>query len=69
MGEYVAMFASSSIIVTLFFGGYQIPFLATDTLVHIAKPIAFLLMLALPIVMRFFAGWIKRSNISHYPLV
>jgi len=67
MGEYVAMFASSSIIVTLFFGGYQIPFLATDTLVHIAKPVAFLLMLALPIGMRFAAGWIKRSNISHYP--
>lgn len=67
MGEYVAMFASSSIIVTLFFGGYQIPFLATSTLAHIAKPIAFLLMLALPIVMRFFAGWIKRNNISHYP--
>ena len=67
MGEYVAMFASSSIIVTLFFGGYQIPFLATATLLNWAKPVAFLLMVALPVVMYFFAGWIRRSNVSHYP--
>jgi NADH-quinone oxidoreductase subunit H len=67
MGEYVAMFASSSIIVTLFFGGYQIPFLATATLVNHAKPVAFLLMVALPVVIHYFTGWIRRSNVSHYP--
>jgi NADH-quinone oxidoreductase subunit H len=67
MGEYVAMFASSAIIVTLFFGGYQIPFLSTATLLNIAKPLALILMIALPVIMYFFAGWIKRSNVSHYP--
>lgn len=67
MGEYVALFASSAIIVTLFFGGYQIPFLATATLVKGAKPVAFLLMILLPVAMRYFAGWIRRNNISHYP--
>ncbi|MCK5517616.1 MAG: NADH-quinone oxidoreductase subunit H, partial [Desulfobulbaceae bacterium] len=67
MGEYIAMFASSAIIVTLYFGGYQIPFLATDTLISYAKPIAFLLMLGLPAGMYFFAGWIRRNNVSHYP--
>jgi len=67
MGEYIAMFASSAIIVTLYFGGYQIPFLATDTLINYAKPVAFLLMLGLPAGMYFFAGWIRRSNVSHYP--
>lgn len=67
MGEYVAMFASSAIIVTLFFGGYQIPFLATDTLIKFAQPVAFLLMVALPVIMYYFAGWIRRSNVSHYP--
>ncbi len=67
MGEYVAMFASSSIIVTLFFGGYQIPFLSTATLLNWAKPVAFLLMIGLPVMMYFFAGWIRRSNVSHYP--
>jgi NADH-quinone oxidoreductase subunit H len=67
MGEYVALFVSSSIIVTLFFGGYQIPFLATATLVNGAKPVAFLLMVLLPVLMYYFAGWIRRSNVSHYP--
>lgn len=67
MGEYIAMFASSAIIVTLYFGGYQIPFLATDTLINYAKPVAFLLMLGLPAGMYFFAGWIRKNNVSHYP--
>jgi NADH-quinone oxidoreductase subunit H len=67
MGEYVALFVSSAIIVTLYFGGYQIPFLATDTLINYAKPVAFFLMIALPIGMYFFAGWIRKNNVSHYP--
>ncbi len=66
MGEYVAMFASSAIIVTLFFGGYQIPWLATETLVNNAKPVAFLLMILLPVGMYYFAGWIRKNNLSHY---
>ena len=67
MGEYVAMFVSSAMIVTLFFGGYQVPFLSTATLVNNAKPVAFLLMIAVPVAMHYFAGWIRRSNVSHYP--
>ncbi len=67
MGEYIAMFASSAIIVTLYFGGYQIPFLATETLINYAKPVAVLLMLGLPAGMYYFAGWIRRNNVSHYP--
>jgi len=67
MGEYVAMFVSSAIIVTLFFGGYQVPFLSTATLINGAKPVAFLLMVILPVAMYYFAGWIRRSNVSHYP--
>ena len=67
MGEYVALFVSSAIIVTLFFGGYQIPFLATATLIKGAKPVAFLLMVLLPVGMYYFAGWIRRNNVSHYP--
>jgi NADH-quinone oxidoreductase subunit H len=67
MGEYVAMFVSSAMIVTLFFGGYQVPFLSTATLVSQAKPVAFLLMVIIPVVMYYFTGWIRRSNVSHYP--
>jgi NADH-quinone oxidoreductase subunit H len=39
MGEYVAMFVSSAIIVTLYFGGYQIPWFSTQTLIEYAKPL------------------------------
>ncbi len=67
MGEYVAMFASSAIIITLFFGGYQIPWLSTEVLIHYAKPVAFLMMIFLPVGMYYFMGWIQRSNVSHYP--
>jgi NADH-quinone oxidoreductase subunit H len=66
LGEYVAMFTSSAIIVTLFFGGYQIPWLATEALVQYAKPVALVLMIVLPVLMYYFAGWIRRSNVSHY---
>lgn len=67
MGEYVALFVSSAIIVTLYFGGYQIPFLSTSTLIAGAKPVAFILMILLPVGMYYFAGWIRKNNISHYP--
>ncbi len=67
MGEYVALFASSAMIITLFFGGYQIPFFATATLISQAKPVAFLLMVIIPVAMRYFAIWIRKSNVSHYP--
>lgn len=66
MGEYVALFVSSAIIITLFFGGYQVPFLATQTLISWAKPVAVLLMIVLPVGMYYFAGWIRRNNASHY---
>jgi NADH-quinone oxidoreductase subunit H len=39
LGEYVAMVVSSCLIVTLFLGGYQVPFLPTEALIANAKPI------------------------------
>jgi len=66
LGEYVAMFTSSALIVTLYFGSYQIPWFATETLVSYAKPVAIFLMLVLPLLVYFFTGWIKKNNRSHY---
>ena len=66
MGEYVAMFVSSALIVTLYFGSYQIPWLPTETLVAHARPVVIVLMLLLPVAAYFLAGWIKRNNRSHY---
>ena len=67
MGEYVAMFTSSAIIVTLFFGGFQIPWFTTETLVNNSRIVTFLLMLLLPVFALLFAGWISKNNRSHYP--
>jgi NADH-quinone oxidoreductase subunit H len=66
MGEYVAMFVSSSIIITLFFGGYQIPWLSTETLVAYAKPVSMLLMGLVPVAAALFCGWMMKNNKSHY---
>lgn len=66
MGEYVAMFTSSAIIVTLFFGGYQIPWLSTETLLENSRGVAWLLMLVVPALAYLFVVWMKRANVSHY---
>lgn len=67
MGEYVAMFVSSALIITLYFGGYQIPWLTTETLVAWARPVAIVLMIGLPVIAYFFGEWMKKNNRSHYP--
>ena len=59
MGEYVAMFVSSALIATLYFGGYQIPWFSTETLVNNAKPVAAVLMVLIPVCRYFITGWIR----------
>jgi NADH-quinone oxidoreductase subunit H len=66
MGEYVAMFTSSAIIVTLYFGGFQIPWLTTATLVNHAGIVSFLLMLAVPAFAFLFSLWMQKNNKTHY---
>ena len=67
MGEYVAMFTSSAVIVTLFFGGFQIPWLSTAFMVEHTRLVVLLLMIALPVLAHLFAGWISKNNRSRYP--
>jgi NADH-quinone oxidoreductase subunit H len=66
MGEYVAMFTSSAMIVTLYFGGFQIPWFSTEAIVNHAGYVACLLVAFLPIFAWIFAGWITKNNKSHY---
>lgn len=66
MGEYVAMFTSSAIIVTLYFGGYQIPWFSTEVLVNNARAITVLLMLLMPACAWLFIRWMNKNNRSHY---
>lgn len=62
LSEYMAMSLSSAMIVTLFFGGYQIPWLDTEALHSHIRIIIIVIAILLPLVMFFFAGWIKRNN-------
>ena len=62
VGEYVAMSASSALIVTLFFGGYHLPYFSTQTLQNAMPFCLGFLMVALPVLSYFFAKWIERNN-------
>jgi NADH-quinone oxidoreductase subunit H len=62
VGEFAAMSASSAIIVTLFLGGYQIPWLSTEGLKENITTIMMILVLVLPIFMFVFTNWIRKNN-------
>ena len=51
VGEYAAMSASCAIIVTLFLGGYQIPWLDTATLKSNINYVILATIIALPILL------------------
>jgi len=63
VGEYVAMSAASALIVTLFFGGYQIPWLSTDALKDNFQIIMIATIIGMPLISFYFARWIKKNNV------
>ena len=62
VGEYAAMSASCAIIVTIFFGGYQIPWLDTEGIQTNMNYIIVALMVLLPLGVFMFTGWMKKNN-------
>ena len=56
----------SALIITLFFGGYQIPWLDTQSMVANIKWIIIALIILVPILAVLFTAWMKKNNISHY---
>lgn len=62
VGEYVAMCASSALIVTLFFGGYQIPWLNTEFLKLHVKEVLVALIIILPLITAIFIKWMQKAN-------
>ncbi len=65
VGEYVAMSASSALIVTLFLGGYHLPYLNTQTLQSYMPFILMCIMVALPLGSYSAMRWIKKHNRWH----
>ena len=64
VGEYAAMSASAAIIVTLIFGGYQIPWLDTPTVQNNINYIMMAVIVLLPIKVFFLTKWMKKNNRS-----
>jgi len=62
VGEYVAMSASSALIITLFLGGYQIPWLNTEALKNNLFWVICCLMVLAPLMSVVFARWIDKNN-------
>lgn len=67
VGEYAAMSASSAFIVTLFFGGYHIPWMDTVSLKANIDNVLMLLILFVPPLTLLFAGWMQKNNTWENP--
>lgn len=63
VGEYIAMGAASALIITIFLGGYQIPWLNTITLKENIEIVMLSILVLLPAMSYFFARWIKKNNV------
>ena len=62
VGEYVAMSASSALIVTLFLGGYHLPYLNTQTLQTYMPYVLGFIIVALPLGSFYAMRWITKHN-------
>ena len=62
VSEFAAMAGASAIIVTLFFGGYQVPWLSTEALKANLDIVIIVLMILLPIKILVLTKWIKKNN-------
>ncbi|WP_419769026.1 MAG: complex I subunit 1/NuoH family protein [Candidatus Marinarcus sp.] len=62
VSEFAAMSASSAIIVTLFFGGYHIPWMDTASLKANMNNVLMVLILLVPVMTLLFVGWMQKNN-------
>jgi len=62
VGEYVAMSASSGVIVSMFFGGYNIPWLSTASLKEHISLVSYAIVVLVPFLSYFFIKWMYKNN-------
>ena len=62
MGEYVAMNTASAVIITMVFGGYNLPWVSTQMLLENFSVFAMSLMVAVPIVVGTLIRWMRKNN-------
>jgi len=62
MGEYVAMNTASAVIITVIFGGYQIPWVSTEMMLQNFSTFAIALMISVPVVVFLLIKWMRKNN-------
>ena len=62
MGEYVAMNTASAVIITMVFGGYQVPWVSTEMLLENFDIFALTLMIIMPIIITVLIKWMHKNN-------
>ena len=62
MGEYVAMNTASAVIITVIFGGYQIPWVSTEMMLENFSTFAIVLMISVPVIVGLLIKWMRKNN-------
>jgi len=62
MGEYVAMNSASAVVITMFFGGYQLPWLSTQELITHFSTLIIVAMVVLPLIIFLLIRWMRKNN-------
>ncbi len=62
MGEYVAMNSASAVIITMLFGGYQLPWVSTEMLLTHFSSFALAVMVMLPVLVGIIIRWMRKNN-------
>jgi NADH-quinone oxidoreductase subunit H len=62
MGEYVAMNTASAVIITMIFGGYQVPWVSTEMMLENFSTFAVGLMIAIPVIVALLIRWMRKNN-------
>lgn len=62
MGEYVAMNTASAVIITMVFGGYQLPWITTSMLLENFSYFAYILMFIVPAFVWWMIRFMKKNN-------
>jgi len=62
MGEYVAMNTASAVIITMLFGGYNLPWVSTQTLLENFSVFALALMVTMPVIVTILIRWMRKNN-------
>ncbi len=62
MGEYVAMNTASAVIITVIFGGYQLPWVSTEMILEHFSVFAAALMVSVPVIVTLLIKWMRKNN-------